>query len=176
MFAYPENGQKKLQIAYMPRKRAIESVFLKGLFASLYPEYKEVPWVEIEDMTREACAKTLQESAVFAALGFSEGLGLPPLEAMACGCIVAGFDGLGGCDYTHPENGFWAKEGDYFEYVHQLALALKAASAPRWSHEIRAEAQRTLKRYHAQSFRNSLLTAWKELLGEQYDEYLLGTN
>jgi glycosyltransferase involved in cell wall biosynthesis len=33
------------------------------------------------------------------ATGFPEGLALPPLEAMACGCLVAGFAGLGAWDY-----------------------------------------------------------------------------
>lgn len=167
---------KKLQIAFMPRKRERETVFLKGLFKSLYPQFKEVPWVPIFNMSREQCATVLRESAVFASFSFTEGLGLPPLEAMASGCIAVGFDGLGGEDYSNQENGFWVKEGDYFGYAHQLAQALKAAQTPLWSEELRIESQKTVARYSPDSFRADLKSAWLNILGDQFDDYLLESN
>lgn len=167
---------KKLQIAFMPRKRERETVFLKGLFKSLYPQFKEVQWVPIFNMSREQCATILRESAVFASFSFTEGLGLPPLEAMASGCIVVGFDGLGGEDYSNQENGFWVKEGDYFGYAHQLAQALKATQTPLWLEALRIESQKTVTRYSPDSFRADLKFAWLNILGDQFDDYLLESN
>jgi glycosyltransferase involved in cell wall biosynthesis len=36
---------------------------------------------------------------MFLALGYPEGLSLPPLEAMKSGCIVLGYSGYGGLEY-----------------------------------------------------------------------------
>jgi hypothetical protein len=43
-------------------------------------------------------AETLRACHIFLATGFPEGCPLPPLESMACGCLVAGFAGFGGFD------------------------------------------------------------------------------
>lgn len=169
----PATEPQALQIAYMPRKRENETLFVKGLFQSLYPQYREVPWVPICNMSRDECARVMQKSAVFAAFGFTEGLGLPPLEAMACGCLVAGFDGLGGADYTHPGNGFWVAEGDYFAFAHQLAQAIAASRDALWRREIQENCTRTLQNYSPTSFQSALAEAWRLILGARYDGYLL---
>lgn len=163
--------KKTLQIAYMPRKREIETVFVRGLFKSLYPQYRDIAWVAIKDMNHAECAQVMRESAVFASFSFIEGLGLPPLEAMASGCMVAGFEGQGGADYSRPDNGFWANEGDYFGFAHQLAKAIAASQNPA---RIQAEMDQTLQNYTPSSFKQALKVAWQAVLGEQYDEFLLG--
>lgn len=164
-------GNKTRQIAYMPRKRANETAFVQGLFKSLYTQHRDIPWITIQNMSREECARVMRDSAVFASFSFTEGLGLPPLEAMACGCIVAGFDGLGGADYSRPDNGFWANEGDYFGFAQQLAKAIEASQGPT---AIQASMNRTLQNYTPSSFKQALKEAWQAILGEQYHEYLLG--
>ena len=165
---------KKQQIAYMPRKREHETNFVKGLFHSLYPNLCDVPWVPIHDMALAECAQVLSESAVFAAFSHIEGLGLPPLEAMASGCMVVGFHGLGGSDYATPHNGLWIAEGDHFAYAHGLAEALRAAASPDWCVSVREHAQATAARYCSQRFRSDLKGFWESYLGEEKDEYLLG--
>ena len=98
-------------------------------------------WIPVENLPPEGVARALRGADVFLATGFPEGFGLPPLEAMACGCVVAGFTGMGGWDYMRqslpggweptfalPEvpwggNGFFASDGD----VWGAAVALKAA-------------------------------------------------
>lgn len=51
----------------------------------------EVPWRQVMEK--------LGQSRYFVALSPAEGFGLMPLEAMAMGCTVVGFDGFGGRDY-----------------------------------------------------------------------------
>lgn len=169
----PATAPKALQIAYMPRKRGNEAVFVIGLFKSLYPEYRDIPWVPIQDTSRAGVAAIMRASAVFAAFGFTEGLGLPPLEAMACGCLVAGFDGLGGADYSRPDNGFWVAEGDYFGFVHQVATAVQASQTPLWRQDLRTHCDQTLAPYSPSRFKAALTQAWQTLLGARYDDYLL---
>ncbi len=170
-FLESENSPKKIQIAYMPRKRSIESEFVRGLFRSQYPIFNNVNWVRIENKTRLECAAILKESAVFASFSFLEGLGLPPLEAMASGCIVAGFHGLGGREYTTALNGFWVDEGDYFGFTQQVAEALKAAQTPAWKSSVLNESKKTTSVFSVESFRNDLLSTWRILLDNSLDDY-----
>jgi hypothetical protein len=54
----------------------------------------KMPW-------RTAMEK-IGRARIFLTLSPAEGFGLMPLEAMAMGCTVAGFDGFGGRDYLRP--------------------------------------------------------------------------
>ncbi|MBA4358467.1 MAG: group 1 glycosyl transferase, partial [Desulfovibrio sp.] len=56
-------------------------------------------WVEIAGLTAQGVAEALQPAHIFLATGFPEGCPLPPLEAMACGCLPVGYMGFGGADY-----------------------------------------------------------------------------
>ncbi|NVO05050.1 MAG: glycosyltransferase [Rhodoferax sp.] len=171
---FKDSAPKKLQIAYMPRKREFETSFVKGLFKSLYPELAGIPWVPIHNMSLADCARTLDESAVFSAFSYIEGLGLPPLEAMASGCVVVGFNGLGGADYATPHNGFWINEGDHMGFAHALAEGLRAAAQPQWRGAILQSAKATAARYCTEHFRSDLQRFWEAYLGEDKHEYLLG--
>lgn len=172
---FSDNQEKRVQIAYMPRKRANEAVYIKGLFQSLYPCYADIPWVAIDGITRDEAAVLLGQSAIFASLSFTEGLGLPPLEAMASGCIVAGFTGLGGTEYARSDNGFWVEECDYFAFAHALGEALHCLDTPLWRDAVTASAQRMATQFSKQNFIQQLDTAWKDLLSDNFSEYFLDT-
>ncbi|NQW10020.1 MAG: glycosyltransferase family 4 protein [Alphaproteobacteria bacterium] len=115
---------KKRQIAYMPRKMKVESIFIRETFRRRHPQYADVPWVQITNRTEAQVGGILGESAVFMALGRIEGFGLPPLEAMASGCIVVGFTGDGGRSYATAENGLWCTPEDWMGTADALAQAL----------------------------------------------------
>ncbi len=112
--------KKILQIAYMPRKRPAELDFIRNLFNRLYKQYKEVPWICIDKVNEAKVAQILSESAIYFSTSLYEGFGLPPIEAMACGCIVVGFHGGGGLEYASSENGYWCEEGNIIECVRTL--------------------------------------------------------
>lgn len=94
-----------LRICYMPRKnpalaRQIRETFTARLHhrqATQPPS--SIEWLEIHHKSPLEVAALLRGSHIFLATGFPEGFALPPLEAMASGCIVAGFAGRGGWDY-----------------------------------------------------------------------------
>jgi hypothetical protein len=102
--------EKKLQIAYMPRKRSMEARFIRELFATLGGQTAGWKWVEIDGLAIGRVADILAESAIFLSLSYLEGFGLPPVEAMASGCAVVGYHGEGGLEYATEENGFWCEE------------------------------------------------------------------
>lgn len=88
-----------LRIAWMPRKNRTSALQVQRIMAARAALPVPITWVEIQNKTPAEVAQILRSCHVFMATGFPEGLALPPLEAMACGCLVAGFAGLGAWDY-----------------------------------------------------------------------------
>ena len=164
-------GGKKRQIAFMPRKRPTEAVQLRQWFAALCPQWGHVPWVAVEGMSRPQVAQTLAESLVFASLSKHEGLGLPPLEAMAAGCLVAGFTGGGGQEYATPENGLWVNESDLPAFALALARLLEMDAAQQ-ADRVQAGLA-TAARFDAANFDAQLDAAWRHVLGMDAAAYRL---
>jgi hypothetical protein len=116
---------KRLQIACMPRKNPADLQQIQGLFRSRFPRYQGVPFVVIDQMPQRQAAAVLAESAVFLATGYPEGFPLPPLEALASGCLVVGFTGRGGGEYLrHGDNCLLAADGDVLGAADQLGRAV----------------------------------------------------
>ena len=115
---------KKLRIACMPRRMPEVAALIRDLFRLRHPLLRHVPWLEIDGVSEEEAAALLGESALFLCLGRLEGLGLPGLEALASGCLVTGFHGLGGREYARPDNGLWCGQEDVPDCVRKLGEAV----------------------------------------------------
>lgn len=83
------------RVTWFPRKRPREAALLRELLAR-EPRLAGVDLVELVDAPRSVVAETLGGTTVFLSLGHSESFGLPVAEALASGCLVAGYDGGGG--------------------------------------------------------------------------------
>ncbi len=90
---------KGLRIAWMPRKNKASALQVQQITAARRALPVPATWVEIQNKTPAEVSQILRSCHLFMATGFPEGLALPPLEAMACGCLTAGFAGLGAWDY-----------------------------------------------------------------------------
>jgi len=157
--------EKRLQVAYMPRKRAAELEFIRNLFRRISKKHKQVDWVVIDKMEEEEVARVLGESAIFLSTSLYEGFGLPPLEAMACGCNVVGFHGYGGLEYATDKNGFWCEEGNIIECSKKLAdvVALMVSGDDRIS-AVKRQALKTTQEYTFERQERELVDFWKRLL------------
>lgn len=121
---------KALQVACMPRKRPFECMAIRDLLAARHPDCAAVPWRLLQDADEAEVARTLGESAVFLSLARLEGHAMTTMEAMACGCLVAGFVGHAGFnDSATAANGFWVPEDDLVACADALAAALRLAAA-----------------------------------------------
>lgn len=83
------------RVSWFPRKRPREASLLKALLRN-DNRLAGVDLVEMVDTPRAGVAAVLGTSTVFVALGHSESFGLPVAEALASGCLVAGYGGGGG--------------------------------------------------------------------------------
>ncbi len=162
---YTRTTAKVRQIAFMPRKLGAEAKFIHAAFVRMYPEYSDIPWIAIHQMTRREAAKVLSESAIFLSLSDKESFGLPPLEAMASGCVVAGFHGDGGREYMNEGNGWWAETGDWRACVHGLAAALETFDkGGEQLEEYNRRAMQTVEAYSVEIMEEKLLAYWRHEL------------
>ena len=103
LFKGPEGKSESTEhprIAWMPRKNKALGRQIQETFKHLDEDLAaRCEWVEIAGLTAQGVAEALASSHIFLATGFPEGCPLPPLEAMACGCLPVGFMGFGGADY-----------------------------------------------------------------------------
>jgi hypothetical protein len=110
------------QLCFMSRKWPQITTALQRQFG------QKVRLVEIDGQPEAKVAEIMATSTIFVGLGRNEGLGLPPLEAMAAGCLLCGFAAEGTLDYARPENGFWAKEGDIEGCMAAVSSAMQTVS------------------------------------------------
>jgi glycosyltransferase involved in cell wall biosynthesis len=88
-------GDKLRRIAVMPRKNERDVAVVRALLQQK-PWMGQWEWVEIAGQSHYGVIEQLQTCAMFLSFGHPEGFGLPVAEAMACGCAVVGYSGLGG--------------------------------------------------------------------------------
>jgi len=154
---------KRRLIAYMPRKMPVEANFLRETFRRRHPQYARVRWEPLNGVPQTQVASVLGAAAVFVALGRIEGVGLPPLEAMAAGCLVAGFTGGGGREYATEENGFWCDADDWIRCADRIAEAMHLAEHPTEETIRRRNAGfATAERYDLARMEQELLAFWRE--------------
>lgn len=159
---------KKRQIAFMPRKLPADAAAIEAAFKRRHRRFADVPWVAIDGVSQPEAARVLNESGVFLSLSSGESLGLPPLEAMASGCLVAGYHGGGGREYINDLNGWWAEAGDRQACVDGLAAAFDLLDRRDPELELRRAAMmQTVAQYSPQRMEAALLDYWRVELANQ---------
>ncbi len=134
-----------VRVAYMPRKnKALAAQIMAICDARRDRSRLDLSWVPLENLDQDGVAEALRGCHLFLATGFPEGCPLPPLEAMACGCLPVGFAGFGGWDYMRQAipggaaPGFplrpvpWGGNGIYAQDNDVLAAALALEEAACW--------------------------------------------
>lgn len=110
--------RKRNTIAYMPRKNLAGEI-IRSIFEKKEGLRKIYKWIALKDLTEEEYSKQLVEAKIFLAASLEEGVHASVLEAMASGCVVVCFSGVGGNDYMirdgDKQNCFLAENGNYLE-------------------------------------------------------------
>lgn len=176
-----------VRIAWMPRKNKALAKQIRETFEALdEPLAARCQWVEIAGMTAQGVAEALGSAHIFLATGFPEGCPLPPLEAMACGCLPVGYMGFGGADYMRQAmptqedpapfapwwpvrevpwggNGLWSADADI------LGAALHLKTAASWFTQgsphlqpALAAARATAQAHDLDAQRAAVLELWRQ--------------
>jgi hypothetical protein len=147
---------KSLAVCYMPRKLPDQVARVREAVERSHPD---VPWVEIDGVPEPQVAAIFRANAIFFSAQDLEGFGLPALEAMACGCVVAGYAGTGA--FAHPyataSNGLWVTDRDVpaaIDAVRSAIQEVRAHGVP-YTDRLRAAGD-TAARYSKEAARTAL--------------------
>jgi hypothetical protein len=164
---FAPGAERRDAVALSPRKRPSEARAIRHLLHKLHPRHAALPWVELDNVSEQEVAQAFGRSSLFLSLSRFEAVGMTPLEAMASGCVCAGFLGIGGQDFGTPENGFWAPEDDVYAAAEALAAAadLVATGGPALA-RMREAARETARLWSYAAFRDELETVWMRLAPE----------
>jgi hypothetical protein len=151
-------------VAYTPRKRPLEAAAIGNLFRHLYPGRAALGWVELLNVTEVAVAEAFGQATLHLSLSRMESLGITPLEAMAAGCVCAGFPGVGGLQFATADNGFWVPDDDCEAAVEALVRAddLVLSGGAALAH-VREASQATARQWSHAAFRPVLEEVWMRL-------------
>jgi len=149
----------------MPRKHADEALQVINIlkFRSALAGFTVVP---IHGVSEAKAAEIMRESLVFLSFGYPEGFPLPPLEAMASGCLTIGYQGMGGAEYFTAEHAFPIATADVLAFAKTVETVLTAwRSDPRPLQEKAAQAARLVwETYTPEQETRDILTAWRQIL------------
>ena len=124
---YIQNNWAQRKTVFVLSERKHESlvfVRLREVFFKMYPGV-DLPCEVIPVLPQAELADQFRQNRYYLSLDTMEGFGLPMLEAMACGCAVAGWDS-GGCNQyaRHGENAMLARYGDFEGLAQHLYFLL----------------------------------------------------
>ena len=158
---------KRKIIAFSPRKRMLEARAIRNIFQRRYSDHADFKWAEIVNRRETEVAAIFKNAGVFLSLSRLESVGMTPLEAMACGCVCAGFNGIGGREYATPDNGFWVEEDDCEAAVDALNVAVDLVLTGGAALRRRVHAgYETAAQWSFAKFRNKLEDVWNRLAPE----------
>jgi Glycosyl transferases group 1 len=113
---HPPTEPAGKRITYMPRRRADEAASVLRLL-ELRGLLDDWEVVAIERRSETDAADLLRSSRIFLSFSEREGFGLPPLEALACGCLVVGFDGFAGREFFRSPFALSVEDGDVVAFA-----------------------------------------------------------
>ncbi|UYW01545.1 glycosyltransferase [Flavobacterium agricola] len=162
-FTYHANKHK--QIAYMPRKLG-DDLFQLIQILKNKPAFKEWEFVAINNKTEIEVAQILQNSAIYLSTNWQEGFGLPPAEAMRCGCYVIGYTGNAGTEYFNDVYSITIENGailDFAQAVEQAVVTFN--SNPDFIIEKGKKASDFITETYTKTLEaNDIITFWTKLL------------
>jgi hypothetical protein len=161
---FPFREDKEKRIAFMPRKRRDEAAVITAALEAR-GKLRGYQLDPIDSAPLSEVAARMARARIFISLQSREGLGFPAAEAMATGCIVVGYTGLGGDEYFDTTTGIPVPEGDTAALVRAVEDAIaEYEDSPERLDRLRRHASETVnRRYSPEAFLTSLFRVWQEV-------------
>ncbi len=164
-FHTPETPlSNRRRIAYTTSRRPAER---HQLLSILHARGNLSSWefVPISNMSEQQVANTLRDCSIFLSFSERDGFGLPPTEAMACGCYVIGYHGQGGREFFSSDYCQPIADGDILSFARAVEAATASYEAdPQSLTQFGLQASREiLSRYNTEGLRADLLDFFQSL-------------
>ena len=151
----------------MPRKNPehVQAVLL-GLQQAAATDLQGWQGQPLAGLSHVEVAEKLNSARLFLAFGHPEGFGLPIAEAMAAGCWVVGYSGMGGAELFNYGASSSVAFGDWTAFAASIQNALRAfREQPRETElKLRRQALAVRSLYSCDQERHSILVAWEHIL------------
>jgi glycosyltransferase involved in cell wall biosynthesis len=140
-------------------------------FQAFYPHLRWVRFIQLTGLSKKEFAERLASCAFVLYTDDIAGFGTLPLESMACGTHVVGWNSYGGKEYVSAENGFWTVNGDIFQTAEVLGVAIdKWLNGEMDVEEIQENYERTLEKYTEEGEKEKFLNIINEYKNERINE------
>lgn len=140
-------------------------------FQAFYPHLRWVRFIQLSGLSKKEFAERLASCAFVLYTDDIAGFGTLPLESMASGTHVVGWNSYGGKEYVTAENGFWTVNGDIFQTAEILGIALdKWLNGELDVEEIQEAYEQTLSRYTEEGEKDKFLNIINEYKNERINE------
>lgn len=161
---FPFCYEKSDLITYMPRKRPGEAKIIDEALRRR-GKIRTYKLIALDKISRKEVSEYLGKSRIFISLLKQEALGFPAAEAMASGCIVIGFDGLGCKEYFDETTGIPVTEGDIAGIVEAVEQTVaEYEKNPTRLDAMRKRASKLVNdKYSIKAFESGVLSAWEKV-------------
>ncbi|MBL8149024.1 MAG: glycosyltransferase, partial [Blastocatellia bacterium] len=161
------SSEKKKQIAFSTNKNYDDLVQVINIlkFRGTIADYQLVP---ISAKSEKEVAEILKESSIFLSFVNGEGFGLLAAEAMSCGCIVVGYDGMGGKEFFNTSFCYPVQQPDVINFAKNVEKVISAYEKN--PDLIRAQAKKASvfinSTYSLQKEESDIVAVWTKLLNQ----------
>ena len=170
-------AQKQRRIVFMPRKKKDDAVQVLNMLR-MRGALEGFEVVAVSNQNERETAKILRESMLFMSLCTYEGSPMPPLEAMACGCLTVGYHGRGGAEYVNEFYAFPVEPEDvlgFAQTMEQVLGRIRENPVPLLE-QGRQASEFVLAKYTPELEEEDILTAWRSILGSEHVQQWHGRN
>jgi glycosyltransferase involved in cell wall biosynthesis len=149
----------------MPRKRQRDADLIFGALRNrgTVSEWRLRP---IDGMSEEQAAAVMRQSPLFLSFSHEEGFGLPPLEALACGCKVIGYHGIGGREFFREPFATTIEDGDVVSFAEAIEQYARSFSPVDAAVRAREAAAYVASRYTSDQENADVVAAFRSVLDE----------
>jgi glycosyltransferase involved in cell wall biosynthesis len=156
-------GPKQRRIGYMPRKRRDDAADVLALLRvrGVLDGWDVMP---IDDRSEAEAAELLRTAKIFLSFSRREGFGLPPVEALACGCLVVGYHGFGGREYFRSPFAIAVEDGDIAGFARSVESAILHVNNDQDAAIMNAASRFAFERYPIETEKRDLLNIFGPLL------------
>ena len=168
-FAWVPLAQKRCSLAFMTRKNRAEVTQVIQILRSRgsLRHWKLAP---IDACDEAEVARIMGEATIFLAFGHPEGISLSNLEAMARGCRVVGYSGMGCREYFAQDRGREVPAGDVIAFARAVEeeIARFEAGSPDLACSLEAVSQSVRQTYGPERERADLLDVYSALMAQSW--------